>query len=81
MIINGGSRAGAGELAAHLGRTDTNEAVELQEVRGLADADLRTGLRQMEAIAAVTRCRKSLYHANVAAECRCSSDREGPRSR
>ncbi len=65
MIINGGSRAGAVELAAHLCRTDTNEMVELLELRGVATRELREGLRQMEGIAAGTRCRKSLYHANI----------------
>jgi hypothetical protein len=65
VIINGGSRAGAGELAAHLGRSDTNEAVEVLEIRGLPTGNLRDALRQMEGIAAGTNCRKSLYHANI----------------
>ena len=32
MIIKGGSRAGPGQLAAHLQRTDTNERVELLQL-------------------------------------------------
>lgn len=65
MVINGGSRSGAGELGSHLARVDTNERMEVRELRGLATDDMREGLRQMEGIAAGTRCRKSLYHVNI----------------
>ena len=73
MVIKGGSRSGGGDLAAHLLRTDTNERAEVMELRGvLADRlpgelgdQLAEALREMEAVATGTRCRKPLYHASI----------------
>ena len=65
MIVKGGSRAGAAELAKHLARRDTNEQVELVETRGTVAADLLGALSEMEAVSAGTRCRRPLYHANI----------------
>jgi hypothetical protein len=51
MVIKGKSVAGAGRLAAHLQRLDTNERMELIELRDVAATDLRGALQEMEAIA------------------------------
>jgi hypothetical protein len=65
MIIKGRSRGGADDLATHLMRVDTNERVEVLEIRGTVAADLRGALREMSAVAAGTRCRKNLYHGSL----------------
>lgn len=65
MIINGGSRAGGRNIARHLSRTDTNEVAQLVQITGTAANDLDGALREMEAVAAGTRCKYPLYHANI----------------
>ena len=65
MVIKGRSRAGAVELAAHLQRLDTNERMEVLEMRGIAAAELEAALREMEAVGSGTRCKRSLYHASI----------------
>ena len=65
MIIKGRSRAGAPELAAHLQRVDTNERMEIIEVRGTVARDLERALREMEALSSGTRCKNPLYHASI----------------
>ena len=76
MIIKGRSRSGADELAAHLARVDTNERMEVVEVRGTVAAGVKGALREMIAVAAGTRCKAALYHAsvNVRAEERIDAD-------
>ena len=64
MIIKGGSRAGPGQLAAHLQRTDTNERVELLELDSGID-DLAATLRDWQTLAEGTRGTKGLYHVNI----------------
>ena len=65
MIINGGPRAGGRSIARHLSRTDTNEVAQLVQITGTAANDLDGALREMEAVAAGTRCKYPLYHANI----------------
>ena len=65
MVIKGGARRGAIELAAHLQRTDTNERAELKELRGVAAQDLEGALREMEAVGSGTRSKRPLYHASI----------------
>jgi Relaxase/Mobilisation nuclease domain len=65
VIIKGASRAGGADLGAHLNRTDTNESVQLLELRGVAGVNLDQALREMEAFGAGTRCKSPLYHANI----------------
>jgi hypothetical protein len=65
VIIKGNSCSGAGRLAVHLTRTDTNERAEVTELRGVAAEDLRGALQEMEAIASGTRCSKPFYHASI----------------
>ena len=66
MVIKGKSVAGAARLAAHLERTDTNERMEVLELRGVAAEDLRGALQEMEAVAsACPNCKKPFYHASI----------------
>jgi hypothetical protein len=65
MVIKGRSRSGADELATHLMRVDTNERMEVAEVRGTVAGDVRGALREMMAVAAGTRCKSALYHASI----------------
>ena len=65
MIIKGGSRAGASDLAAHLQRVDTNERMEVLEVRGTVSREVDGALREIEAMSSGTRCKNPLYHASI----------------
>jgi hypothetical protein len=65
MVIKGGARGGAAELAAHLVRTDTNERAEVIELRGLLAPNLKGALREMDAYAIGTQCKRTLYHASI----------------
>ncbi len=65
MIIKGTSCAGAKRLAAHLTRTDTNERAEVLEIKGTVSETLSGALKEMEAVAAGTRCSKPFYHASI----------------
>lgn len=65
MIIKGGSRAGASDLAAHLQRVDTNERMEILGIRGTVARELEGALREMEAVSSGTRCKNPLYHASI----------------
>ena len=67
MVIKGKSVAGAKRLAIHLQRADTNERVELKEMRGVAATNLHDALREMELIASggCPNCKKPFYHASI----------------
>jgi hypothetical protein len=65
MIIKGGSRAAASDLAAHLQRVDTNERMEVLGIRGTVARKLEGALREMEAMSSGTRCKNPLYHASI----------------
>ena len=65
MVIKGGSVAGAARIAKHLLNTDSNERIEVKELRGVIAADLRGALQEMEALANGTRAVKPLYHASI----------------
>lgn len=65
-MIKGKSVAGASRLAAHLARTDTNERMEVRELRGVAAEELKGALREMEAVAsACPNCQRPFYHASI----------------
>lgn len=64
MVINGGSRAGPDQLAAHLLRTDTNERVTILELNSPVDG-LRETFRDWQVLSTGTRGTKGLYHANI----------------
>lgn len=70
MIIKGRSRGFAQELVAHLQRLDTNEHLEVVQIRGTVAQDLRGALIELAAVAAGARCKRPLYHAalNIRAE-------------
>jgi hypothetical protein len=65
MIIKGGSRGRAGDLAAHLQRLDTNERMQILGMRDVAGVTLDQALREMEAYGSATRCKAALYHASI----------------
>jgi hypothetical protein len=65
VIIKGTSCAGAGRLATHLTRTDTNERAEVKEVRGAVAEDLLGALREMESVAGGARTTKPFYHGSI----------------
>jgi hypothetical protein len=65
MINKGTSCAGAFRLAKHVTRRDTNERVEVKEIRGVVAEDLLGALREMEAVACGTRTIKPFYHASI----------------
>ena len=68
MILKGGPRAKAAELAAHLLRTDTNETVRVMGFEGVAAQSVRGALMEMEAVAAGGRTGKPLYHISISPE-------------
>ncbi len=64
MIINGGSRGGADDLATHLLRTDTNEKVEVMEIMH-GSHSLHDALLDFELMVNLTGGSLGLYHANI----------------
>lgn len=71
MIIKGGRRGGAGQLANHLLRRDTNEDVHIREISNypvnqLDDENLRQSLRLMETQAMAKGKHRTLYHIIIA---------------
>lgn len=65
MVIKGSARAAPGELAYHLLREDTNEAVRVMEFSGVASLDLREALAELDGMGAGSRSRRTLYHASI----------------
>jgi hypothetical protein len=65
MVIKGSARGGAASLAAHLLRTDTNEKMELRELRGVVAENLTDALLEMEAVASGARSTRHFYHASL----------------
>jgi hypothetical protein len=65
LVIKGYSCKNGQKVAAHLLRTDTNERVNVLEVRGTVSENLFSAFREVEAVAAGTRCTKPLYHASI----------------
>jgi len=65
LIINGGSRGGAQDLAKHLLRTDTNELVEVIEIHH-GSQNLAEALADFEMMVNLTKQGQlGLYHANI----------------
>jgi hypothetical protein len=65
MIIKGGARAGGADLAAHLQRLDTNERMDVLELRDVAGVNLDQALRELEAHGSAIRCKAALYQASI----------------
>ncbi len=65
MVVKGSARGGAGELAYHLLRVDTNETVNVLEFAGVASKTLRGALLELDAMGAGSRSKRTLYHASI----------------
>jgi hypothetical protein len=65
LIIKGTPTSGGQRLVDHINRTDTNERVELKEVRGTAAEDFRGALLEMEAVGSGSRTKRPFYHASI----------------
>ena len=65
MILKASQRGSAMELAKHLLKTTANEHVEVHDLRGFVADDLQGALRECEAIARGTRCRKHLFSLSL----------------
>jgi Relaxase/Mobilisation nuclease domain len=65
IIINGGSNRAGGWWAKHLENGEKNERVALVEITGLTAESVPEAFREMEGIAAGTRCRNYFYQANI----------------
>lgn len=65
MILNANERGNAGELARHLLNTRDNEHVEIHELRGFVSDTLQGAMKEIEAIARGTRCRKFLFSVSL----------------
>jgi hypothetical protein len=55
------SLSGGQRHAAHLLRTDENEHVAVQEVRGFVASDLRGAFKEAESVARGTKCKQHLF--------------------
>lgn len=61
MIIKGFSISRGSAHAAHLLKTDDNEHVHIQEIRGFVASDLPSAFQESQAIARGTRCKQHLF--------------------
>lgn len=70
MVIKGNSRGKPSNLAAHLSREDTNEAVRILGSNGIAnDQSIRGAIKEMHAVGrAMNTSQRNLYHASINAE-------------
>ncbi|MEM9376406.1 MAG: relaxase/mobilization nuclease domain-containing protein [Pseudomonadota bacterium] len=64
MILQGNSRGGASDLAAHLMKPE-NEHIELHELRGFASNELMGALNEAYAVSRGTRCKQFLYSLSL----------------
>jgi hypothetical protein len=64
MIIKGKSRGGPKQLATHLLRSDTNERVEVLELKSPAP-NITEAFRDWQLLADGTKGTRGLYHANI----------------
>lgn len=65
MILKASQRGNAKELAIHLLKTTANEHVEVHDLRGFVADDLHGALRECEAIARGTQCKKFLFSISL----------------
>ena len=65
MIVKGTPTSGGQRLGDHISRTDTNERMEVKELRGVAAEDLHGALLEMEAIGSGSRTKRPFYHASI----------------
>ena len=64
MILKGSQRGGGQLLARHLLNADTNDHIELHEIRHLAGANLHAALQEIELVAKGTRCKQPFFHVS-----------------
>jgi hypothetical protein len=65
IIINGGSRKAGSWWAKHLTNRETNDRVEVKEIRGLASESIANAFAEMRALALGTKCENYFYQANI----------------
>jgi hypothetical protein len=65
IIINGGSNCAGGWWAKHLENGDKNDRIELIELAGLTADTVPDAFREMQGLAAGTRCKNFFYQANI----------------
>ena len=65
MVIKGRSRKDAVQAGSYLLNKNKNEKARLIETKGTISQNVKTALREMEALAGGTRCKKFLYHASI----------------
>ena len=65
MIVKGTPASGGQRLADHIKRTDTNERMEIKEIRGTAAQDFEAALLEMEAVGSGSRTKRPFYHASI----------------
>jgi Relaxase/Mobilisation nuclease domain len=65
IIINGGSYRAGGWWGKHLQNGEKNERVQVVEFLGLTAETVPTAFREMEGVAAGTKCRNYFYQANI----------------
>ena len=65
IIINGGSYSAGGWWGKHLQKAETNERVAIIEFAGLSAETIPDAFREMEALAANTKCKNYFYQANI----------------
>jgi len=65
MILKASQRGGGQNLAVHLMRTDDNEHVKLDEIRGFSSDNLKDAFKEAEAISKGTKCRQYLFSLSL----------------
>ena len=65
LIVKGTPASGGQRLADHIKRTDTNERMEVKELRGVATEDFEAALLEMEAVGSGSRTKRPFYHASI----------------
>ena len=65
MIVKGTPASGGQRLADHIKRTDTNERIDVKEIRGDGRPGLRGALLEMEAVGSGSRTKRPFYHASI----------------
>lgn len=65
MILKAKERGGGAQLARYLLSMRDNDHVELHEVRGFVSDDLLDAFRELDAIAAGTRCQNYMFSASL----------------
>jgi hypothetical protein len=65
MIIKGKSRGQAAQAGRYLLDKGKNDKTSLIEITGTVSQDVKTAVKEMEALAAGSRAKKFLYHASI----------------